>query len=240
MGVAPPLDSARWHDLSVSLPEGGFQAVLSKRHGGFFDAPLEEHRAALALELGLSTGALAVPRQVHGNAVATGRAGHIHEQTDGLVTADSQVVLTLQVADCAPVYLAHEPSGTRGLVHAGWRGVSAGVLAQAVEAMERAGAVASEIAAFLGPCIEQSCYEVGPDVRRQFDADLAHANGQGRHQLDLRAAISRQLARAGIPRDHINVSAICTRCDLGSHSYRRDGAQAGRMIAFFYDRTAVA
>lgn len=240
MGVATAPDSARWHDLSASLPGDGFQAVLSKRNGDFTGTPLEEHRAALARELGLAAGALAVPHQVHGDVVATARAGHIHDATDGLVTADPQVVLTLQVADCAPVYLAHERSGTRGLVHAGWRGASAGILAQAVEAMENAGAVASELTAFLGPCIEQNCYEVGPEVRRQFDADLARVNDQGGYQLDMRAAISRQLAEAGVSLEQIRVSEVCTRCDMSCHSYRRDGAQAGRMMAFYYDHAAVA
>ncbi len=240
MGVVPAADIARWHDLSAALDAEGYFAYLSKREADFSVTPLEQQRATLALELGLSPSKLAVPHQAHGSTVEVGVAGRIHEATDGLITRDPQVVLTLQVADCAPVYLLHEPSGTRGLAHAGWRGAAAGIIAQAVKMMEANGAAADEIVACVGPCIEQSCYEVGPEVRRQFDADLAPANDNDRFQLDMRGVIQRQLTQAGLRSGHIDVSAICTKCDLSSHSYRRDGAQAGRMIAFYYDQRAVA
>ena len=238
--LGEPADIARWHNLSAALNAEGYFAYLSKREGEFAPSALEQQRAVLALELGLSPSKLAVPHQVHGNAVEVGVAGLIHEATDGLITRDPQVVLTLQVADCAPVYLLHEPTGTRGLAHVGWRGAAAGIIAEAVNLMAANGAAADEIVTCVGPCIEQSCYEVGSEVRRQFDADLAPANDNDRYQLDMRGVIHHQLMEAGVRASNIDVSAVCTSCDLSSHSYRRDGAQAGRMIAFYFDQSALA
>ena len=228
------LDSKEWFDLSSSFDGAAVRAVLSANGGGKAPASPGAYRARLARELSLTSEHLAVPQQVHGTRMERARPGQIHAGTDGLFTDDPQVVLTLQVADCAPVFLYHPPSGTRGLVHAGWRGLAAGVLARAGGWLRSQGVDAGELQAAIGPAIERSCYEVGPEVVEHFSPEVWRTSAGGRFQLDLPAAASTQLASAGIPEANLHNAGVCTRCNPRCHSYRRDGKGAGRMVAFFY------
>lgn len=223
-----------WFDFSSRFSGTGIRALLSRRHGSSRESSLDDHRRHLAAHLEIGPQRLAVPRQVHGSRVEQARPGHIHLETDGLITADPDTVLTLQVADCVPLFLYHPATGRRGLVHAGWRGAARLIVAAAIQQMADAGSPAEQLEAFLGPSIEQDCYEVGAEVEQQFDPALSRSNSAGGYQLDIAGALLQQLAAAGVPAGQIHSADICTRCDLTTHSYRRNGSQAGRMIAFFY------
>jgi hypothetical protein len=117
-------------------------------------------------------------------------------------------------ADCLPVALART-NGDPGLclVHAGWRGLSEGILEAGVAAL------GGPIAAMIGPGVGACCYEVGPEVARLFGV-------RGR-RLDLRAAAERALRAAGVDRvEHVD---HCTACDAERFfSHRRDGGVTGR------------
>jgi YfiH family protein len=120
------------------------------------------------------------------------------------------------VADCLPVALR----GPRGLamVHAGWRGLAGGILADTAEAVE---ATSAAIGPGIGPC----CYEVGDDVLAAF-ADLGEGIAQGR-MLDLPEVARRQLARAGV--EHVQSVGLCTSCEPELFfSHRRDQGRTGR------------
>jgi hypothetical protein len=186
--------------------------------------------------LGFSRGDLAVPHQVHGTQVDWAAEGRVYPDTDGLLAANPGPVLTLQVADCAPVFLYHAPSHTRGLVHAGWRGLSGGVLAAAVDRLGGRAIEPGQLTAVIGPLIGPECYEVGPEVAAQFDSRFLTTNPGGSYQLDLPGVVRFRLEEAGILADKIITTGICTKCDSRCHSYRRDGQRAGRMVAFFYEQ----
>jgi YfiH family protein len=94
-----------------------------------------------------------------------------------MVTARPGIALGIVTADCAPVLLVDVEAGIVGAAHAGWRGAVAGVLDATVDAMASLGARPERISAVIGPCIAQSSYEVGADVR---DAVLAGAAQSGR------------------------------------------------------------
>jgi hypothetical protein len=120
-------------------------------------------------------------------------------------------------ADCVPIAIG-TTSGRPALavVHAGWRGLSAGVVEATVAAL---GTRTS--AAVVGPAVGPCCYEVGQEVTEQFDADLTR-NGV----LDLWAAAERALRGAGVAR--VDRLDLCTRCDAERFfSHRRDGALRG-------------
>ena len=133
---------------------------------------------------------------------------------DGHVTGRDDLALLVIVADCLPVALS---DGERvAMVHCGWRGLAGGVLANAIAHLDTAPAAA------VGPGIGPCCYEVGDEVREQFDARFA--NGR---MLDLRAIADASLRAAGIePIEHVD---LCTSCreDL-FFSHRRDGGVTGR------------
>lgn len=158
---------------------------------------------------------------------------------DGFVTTRPGVLLSVGVADCVPAFLAAPDRSAVALLHAGWRGVAAEIVARAVEALERDHAVpAREIRAWWGPAIGACCYPVGPEVVERLSATAAgrdrspwlRDDGE-RPRVDLRAALTVQAESAGIPAAAIASSPLCTSCDPRLHSYRRERGGGGRMLA---------
>jgi len=122
-------------------------------------------------------------------------------------------------ADCLPVALGCE--GAVAAIHAGWRGLAAGVLEQGVTALRRLGA-RGPIGALLGPCAGPCCYEVGPEVHAALGEPAAV-----RGPAALRAIAGRRLRAAGVR--EIAELGGCTICDERFFSHRREGGRAGRM-----------
>ena len=139
-------------------------------------------------------------RQVHGTRIATAPFGEPLE-ADASVTAQVGVVCAVLTADCLPVLIADRAGTAVAAVHAGWRGLSAGVIAAAIERLERP---RGGLLAWLGPAISQAAFEVGGEVRDRFlDADVHAAgcfsrNTRGRWQADLYGLARRDLARSGV------------------------------------------
>lgn len=174
-------------------------------------------------------------RQVHGAAVLEARPG-LCGSGDALTTERADLALLVVTADCVPVLIA----GRRRLaaVHAGWRGIVAGVVAASAAQFEPS---QERLTAWIGPAIGTCCYEVGEDVAEQVERASPGAKcvlrGTPRPHLDLRAAVEAQLAAAGV--GEIRHLELCTRChpDL-LWSYRRDGPRAGRNLAWISRRPA--
>ncbi len=192
-------------------------------------------------------------RQVHGNAVAVIGAERENEygetlgaeiadrfsgQTaaDAVVTAIPGVMLSVRVADCAPVLIAAKDGRVVAAVHAGWRGVVAGVIGEAVRVMREAGA--EELIAAIGPGICADFCEGGDEGAGEFvRAGLAGAvvlagGGRAKAHVDLQRAIGMQLIGAGIAEGRIDGNAVCTFRDAGDfYSHRRERGVTGRMAA---------
>jgi YfiH family protein len=180
--------------------------------------------------------------QVHGTivvAVAGDPPTRTSKEGDAVVTDLPGIAVGVVTADCLPVLLAGPGGRVVAAVHAGWRGTLAGVVPAALTVLKaRYGAEPGDLVALTGPCIRPCCYEVGPEVsaavkgafRRWADRVLVPGPG-GRDHLDLVSLNALQLADAGV-RD-VRDTGGCTRCDPDHyHSYRRDGAGAGRMVSW--------
>ena len=174
------------------------------------------------------------PRQVHGGTVLavdgrTDARALAATPADGLWTEGAGTLLLVRTADCVPVLLA-SGDGTRvAAVHAGWRGVLAGVVAHALAAFEARGARAAVAA--IGPCISTERFEVGPEVAQAFrDAGLGAAVREcpaARPHVDLGAAVGVELERGGIA--YVDRSLLCTwEGDDEFWSHRRDVTHGGR------------
>jgi YfiH family protein len=171
-------------------------------------------------------------RQVHGASVAEAGPG-VCGEADALLMTAPGLAGCVATADCLAVALTGEQSGA--IVHAGWRGLAAGILRQSVDSV---GEPRRRLSAWIGPSVGPCCYEVGEDVAES----VAGATGSkscrierpgGRPHLDLRRAATDQLAGLGVER--ISVLDHCTRCRsewLWSH--RRDGDRAGRNWALLW------
>jgi hypothetical protein len=181
------------------------------------------------------------PRQVHGRAIATAAACRAEPppDADGVVSTEPGVAVGVVTADCVPVLVASEGGRAVAAIHAGWRGLAAGVVAHGIDALRRSAGRARLVAA-IGPHIGACCYEVDAPVldalTRTFGAidDALRPARPGHALLDLGALVAIALARSGLARDDIGaLPDACTRCDpLRFHSYRRDGPRAGRLAHY--------
>lgn len=205
-------------------------------------ANIAENVRRVLVELGAEHRQLVQVHQVHG------RATHVHaaassnpwERTlagadpkaDAIVTNDAACLVAVRVADCCPVLLASRDGSVVAAVHAGWRGVIAGVVESALSHMRALGA--RDVVAAIGPCISVDHFEIGPEVsaefRRVFGADAPLCVGpRGRDHADLKSALALQLVALDVT--SIDVLPRCTVADPALFfSHRRDQGLTGRMI----------
>lgn len=176
--------------------------------------------------------ALQMSNQVHGTHVlrheAVGPGLHVADDADAHVTDQEGLLLAVSVADCIPVYLAARGGASFALLHAGWRGIAAGVLEAGIEALCRVARVGpSDVIAHFGVAICGDCYEVGPEVLLAVEGRTARSPAR----LDLRAALVRRAERAGLL--EISVSPLCTSCDADRFfSHRASGGGGERQLAY--------
>jgi len=183
------------------------------------------------------------PHQVHGAAVVEATACRDAREppdADAIVSTLPGLAVAVVTADCVPVLLA-APAGTAvSAVHAGWRGLAAGVVTAAVEALVQAsGASAPELVAAIGPHIGPCCYEVDEPVLEALERTngraaraAARPARPGHAHLDLGSLVRAALFNAGLDAAAVGGAAgICTFCNSELfHSYRRDGSRAGRLL----------
>jgi YfiH family protein len=159
---------------------------------------------------------------------------------DGFLASRPGVLLTVGVADCVPAFLAAPERTVVALLHAGWRGVAAGIVPRAVEVMaQEYGVGAEEIRAWWGPAIGPCCYPVGSEVVGALQATTAGTRPEawlsrdddGGTRVDLRGALTVQAEASGVRASAIASSPLCTACDGRLHSYRRERGGGGRMLA---------
>jgi YfiH family protein len=188
-------------------------------------------------------GDLQRPRQVHGVAVHTvARPGDAEGvEADAIVCRLPDVAVGVVTADCVPILLATAGGAAVAAVHAGWRGLCAGVVEAGVAALP-----APPVVAAVGPHVGPCCYEVDAPVleavRERFGASppagAVRPGRAGRAWLDLGVLVAAELARAGVA-TVARATAACTACDAERfHSYRRDGPRSGRLVHWVRARGA--
>jgi len=174
-------------------------------------------------------------KQVHGASAVRADAVTASPEADAAYTRRAETVCAVLVADCMPVLLCDTQASVVAIAHAGWRGLSSGVIENTIAAM---GVKANDLLAFLGPAIGPAAFEVGADVRDAFlaaDAAAAAAftpHREGKWLADLFLLGGQRLARAGVHR--IYGGGLCTFSDPARfYSYRRDRT-TGRMAALIW------
>ncbi len=160
-------------------------------------------------------------RQVAGDGVVRVSEADFAGEADALVTAESDLCLSVAVADCVPIALVGEREV--GMVHSGWRGTLAGVSGKAARKLG-----GSRVLAYIGPCIRRCCYEVSEELAQKFAAEFGDEVVTGRY-LSLPDAIRVDLERAGVEVHDLEVCSGC-RLDL-FYSHRKQGPFTGRNLA---------
>ena len=169
-----------------------------------------------------------------------------YSDVDGLITNVPQTVLTTFYADCVPIYLVDPVKKAIGLCHSGWRGTVGKISQMTIARMqEEYGSDPKDILAAVGPSICQNCYEVSGDVIEQFQdsfhekywKELFYQKENGKYQLNLWKANEIILEEAGITKEHISVTDICTCCNPQLlYSHRASKGQRGNLAAFLMIR----
>ena len=207
---------------------------------------IEENYQRLQATIGCAAMERCRANQVHGAGVLHLRTGEPFEngrKADAIVSDDPARLAAVRVADCVPVLLATRDGRLVAAVHAGWRGVIAGVVAKAVAEMsDRSRARSRDILAAVGPCIGMDAFEVGGEVIAEFERVFESAapirrRDDGKGYVDLRRAVRQQLMNMGLPDESIDVSDRCTFRDADEfYSHRRDNGVTGRMAALIAPR----
>lgn len=215
------------------------------------DAPekVVENRRRAARAVGFPLEDLVALQQVHGDRVAVvaaehrGRGALTYETalpgTDAVITNVPGVPLSTYHADCVPVIFLDPVTPAVGLAHAGWKGTALKIAAKTLLEMKKYfGTRVEDCLVAIGPSIGPCCYEVDRPVRDAFGQAFAHgeaffrAAGQGKWHLDLWEANASALEEAGVPRDHIFTSRLCTGCQRDLfYSHRKENGLTGRMAA---------
>lgn len=229
--------SSTFHRSFASGPVLDGAAVLwtGRTEGDLAVPPGCAQDAALDRLAGLAGRPVSWLHQVHGAGVvvvAPDRGGCGRgEDGDALVTAGAEA-LAVMTADCAPVALI-SPEGVIAAVHAGWRGLVAGVIQSTVATMRSLGAVHVEAA--LGPCIHAECYEFGDpqlaEVAARFGPQVRSGTATGRPALDLPMAVRAALDEAGAALVHDD--GRCTACSADrffSHRARKEHQRQAMVV----------
>lgn len=173
-------------------------------------------------------------RQVHGTRVIPARDAGVDVEADGAFASTPGEVCAVLVADCLPVLLCDRDASVVAAAHAGWRGLSDGVLEAAIAALA---VPPRKLLAYLGPAIGAQAYEVGDDVRRAFvrcDPGAAAAfapRPDGKYLADLAMLARQRLAACGVA--DVYGGGMCTASDARFFSFRRDRI-TGRMAGLIW------
>jgi polyphenol oxidase len=197
------------------------------------DARIQENFRRLQRAVGLNERRRAWVYQVHGNRVIEfSEQTESGEKADAVVTRDSSRIATVRVADCVPILVASGDGKRVAAIHAGWRGIVAGVIAAAVDAMDT-----RDLVATVGPCIGMEAFEVGAEVVAEFDRVFngeapLRRESSGKGFVDLRQAARRQLVQVGLSDSSIDITDRCTFRDRDEFfSHRREHGVTGRVAA---------
>jgi len=224
-----------------AVPESAYSNFNVALHVGDNQETVLKHRAALAENINLANNNLCWLHQIHGQKiVSVPDHSSVTHTADGCETEHSDLACIVMTADCLPVLLCSADGTKVAAIHAGWKGLSEGILLKAIGRFKQP----EQVIAWLGPAISQKHFEVGEEVRQAFiekspDAKSAFISSptpypkNKKWMADLYALARIQLNSLGVKA--IYGGDFCTYSEKDRfYSYRRDGASSGRMASLIY------
>ena len=182
--------------------------------------------------VGLDPAKLITINQIHSrNVIAPKNPGN-YDSSDGIINFGGDLVCSIKVADCLPIFFVNNISKTIGVVHAGWRGLSFGIIEEYINNIKLNGERATDNYVFIGPSIQKCCFKIQDDVFGQFDSSYVSKLDEIHYKVDLQNWAMSKLLKLKINKDKIFISNNCTYCFEEKYdSFRREGSNAGRMYA---------
>jgi YfiH family protein len=164
----------------------------------------------------------------------TKRENHAIEDCDALITNQKDIMLTIMTADCVPILLFDTKQKVVAVIHAGWKGTEQEIALKTVEKMKESfNSKTEDILAGVAPSIGKCCYEVDWNVAKHFKHIENSYEDKGEKQmLDLPYINRKQLLHAGLKKGNIEMSNVCTACEVGNYfSYRKEQGCSGRFMS---------
>jgi YfiH family protein len=209
---------------------------------GDTDTNVAENVARAAAALGVSVERVYYLSQVHGRGAVSlrgdeSRAEVVTREGDAISSLNEHCAVGVRIADCVPILLADTETGAVAAVHAGWRGIVAGVVEAGVEAVRRAAGSAAGLVVAIGPHISVAAFEVSDDVAETLkacspDPGVVDRSYGPKPHVDLARIATAKLEALGVPRASIDRVGGCTFLEPERYfSFRRDGPRSGRHLA---------
>lgn len=242
------------HGFSTRLggvSDGCFSSLNLGFHRGDSREAVQENFRRIASAIGVRCEDMVFSQQTHtanvrvvtekDRGVGIMRPLEYHD-VDGLVTDIPGICLVTFYADCVPLFFLDPVKKAIGLSHSGWRGTASKIGKATIEQMQHQfGSEPSDILAAVGPSICQDCYEVSKDVIEKFQEnfkscywnDLFYRKENGKYQLNLWKANEIVFTEAGIRKEHMAITNVCTHCNSNVlYSHREAGNDRGSLAAF--------
>ncbi len=233
------------------VSEGIFSSMNLSFSRGDDEASVRENFKRMAEAIGVEPNSLVSAAQTHTTNVRKVTAedkgkGIVYpldyQDVDGLITNEPGICLTTFYADCVPLFFIDPVHKAIGLSHSGWRGTVGKMGQETLRRMkEEYGTDAKDVIAAVGPSICQDCYEVSEDVIEKFKeafdeiywGELFYQKENNKYQLNLWKANEIILLEAGVPKENIAVTNVCTNCNSDVlFSHRATKGQRGSLAAF--------
>ena len=216
------VNNEHWMQFQPQFKNPNIRAVFSFRS---FPTNGKDGRRLFAEEIGFDSQNLIIPMQTHSTNVSFCSPKEYVANCDGTFTNEGKKICSIQVADCMPIFFAHLTEKIYGIVHVGWRGLVNGILDNSANLLVREDYKLSDFEIFIGPSIQNCCFEVGDDIINNFNVEFVSAtDNDKKHKVDLQRHATYDLINIGFENENISMSTDCTYCDMDKyHSYRRDG-----------------
>ncbi|WP_143314833.1 peptidoglycan editing factor PgeF [Clostridium sp. HBUAS56017] len=180
-------------------------------------------------------------RQIHSDTIFSynGENGEelIEKEGDAIITNVRNSIIGVFTADCVPVILVDEVSGSVAAIHSGWKGTFSSITKKTVRKMEKEYSVNTvNIKAYIGPHIRKCCYEVSQELKEKFllEKGIDEKILFNDRNLSLEECIFKDLRECGIEEENINSISLCTHCsnEVKLYSYRASNGAYGRLFSF--------
>jgi len=223
------LNKQPWDDYSSLFP---FKNIVSVFSNKIYNVKNKVDLEIFSRSVKLNPYNLITLNQIHSsNIIVANNPGH-YKSIDGVINFSGELVCSIQVADCLPIYFVNNSSKAIGLIHAGWRGLSKKIIEEILNKIILCNENLSDFYILIGPSIRSCCFEVGDDVIQFFDSNYYYKKNNKKYSVNLQKWALNQLISKGIDQNKIIEIQKCTSClEASYHSYRRNNVIAGRMYA---------
>jgi len=194
-------------------------------------ADVWENRTRFIEALGLKKDDVAFQKQIHSDIITVVDVPSFIGESDAMITARKSVGLAISTADCTPVFIYDKEKQVIAGIHSGWRGTEKRIVEKTLSRMfSDFGSRPENLFAYIGPSISKANYEVGEEVAALFAPKYFTETSPGKFLLDVKRMNYDFLINAGIPKENIQLSNVCSFENSDMHSYRRDKENSGRAL----------